>query len=175
NTLAFKRYDSIHLISLDGSGDQILVPKGCDAPDMDWSGDDTLYFMDRGLRTVDLSLNTTVVLASTTVPNSMAVTADGVALLTQIQSSEPPEVVLVGGKEHTSTIARKPVAAAFTQVTQGGAQALWASADEKTLFFQRNQVLWRCDLDGSNSKPLGAVPMSAIFVGKLSPLPWACQ
>jgi len=164
--LAVVQSDNLWRLALNGD-DRSLVNGGCDQAELTWSRDpkDTgIYFLRRGLSTVSNTQKVDLVMPSPINPNSMASVEGGIAILVPSASGQP-EVFLVGlGAKHSST-----------QITQGGASAVWGSPDGKTLFFMRDQVIWRSELDGSKAKPLGAVPVSHVSMGMLPPYPGACQ
>ena len=105
-----------------------------------------------------------LLMPSSVQPNSLALLPSGVALLAPSNSGQPEVFVAPYSAKESPT-----------QVTQGGAQRVLASPTGKSIYFVREGSLWRCEIDGSHSRQLGAVPVSNINVGQLPPLPGACQ
>lgn len=165
--LAVVQSDNLWRIGLNGD-DRSLVNGGCEQAALAWSRDPKesgeIYFLRRGLSGVNASQKAELLMASPINPNSMASLSGGIAILVPSTSGQPEVFLVALGDKHTST-----------QVTQGGASAVWGSPSGKTLFFMRDGVVWRSELDGSKAKPLGAVPMSHVSLGMLPPYPGACQ
>jgi len=169
DALAVVQNNDVRRVALNGSSNRILVLGGCIQPDVAWSKNPQnptdLYYMGHGAARVDDAMNTTLLAPSSVENNSMAVLASGIALLAPASSGGQAEVYLA-----PNGAASKP-----TQITQGGATAVFASSDGQTLYFLRDQILWRCELDGTHARPLAAAPMGRINIGALIPLPGACQ
>jgi hypothetical protein len=169
DALAVIQNTSLRRVAANGSSNILEVDGACTQPLVAWSKDakspNNIFFWGLGAEEVDETLATDVVMASPVQPNSLALLGTGLAMLAPSASSQT-EVFLA---PYTAG-ANAPV-----QITQGGASAVWASAGGQALYFMRDQVLWRCALDGSLAKPLGAVPMSHINLGPLAPLPGACR
>lgn len=169
DALAVIQNSSLRRVAANGSSNILEVDGACTQPLVAWSKDpkspNDIFFWGLGAEQVDETLSTNIVMASPVQPNSLALLSSGLAMLAPASTSET-EVFLapyIAG-------ANGPA-----QITQGGASAVWASAGGQALYFMRDQVLWRCALDGSLAKPLGAVPMSHINLGLLAPLPGACR
>jgi WD40 repeat protein len=167
--LAVVQNNSLERVAANGSSNVTVVDGDCTQPLVAWSKDpqepNDMFFWGRGAEQVDDAMDTDLLMPSTVQPNSLALLPTGVALLAPSSSNAQTEVFVAPFTGNDGP----------TQVTQGGASAVWASPGGRTLYFLRDQVLWRCDLDGSKAKPLGAVPMAHINLGALAPLPGACR
>ena len=160
---------SVRRIATSGQPMQLLASDACDQPSLAWNPDpkaDELYFFGRGVQRVNAKRQVDLVAPSTSRPNQVTLLPPASVALLAPSNSGQAEVFVAG-------IAGAK-GAAFTQVTQGGAEAVWASANGKTLFFLRERVLWRCDLSGLKAKPLGSVPVGHVTLGALPPLKGVC-
>jgi hypothetical protein len=167
--LAYLSGSSVHKADTAGSLDVLLSAGLADQPDLAWLPDpksESLYFLASGLRKVDGRRRVSLVVPSASKPNDIALLPGGrqAALLVPAASGST-EVFLanVGDKS-----------GGLTQVTSSGADAVLASSLPKTLYFMRDGLLWRCDLEGLKAKPLGSVKLSAPRVGLLLPLKGVC-
>ena len=167
-SLAVIENANLRRVELNGENNRTLVADGCDQPDLAWSANpstpNNIYYLGRGAVQLDEQLKKTLLLPSTVLPNSLALLPSGLALLA-------PSVAGLSEVFLASFNVKDPM----TQITQGGATAVWAATGGKAIYFLREQVLWRCNLDGSKAAPLGAVPMYNVNIGFLTPLQGGCQ
>jgi hypothetical protein len=158
--------DSIHKIGPDGEPDMVLSPYGCKQANLLWDPtpkSDQLYFMGGGVRRVDNQRRTTLLQPSPVEPNNLSLFAAGKeAVFLDLAADGNPEIYRV-------TLASKP---ALTQVTQGGAKAVWSSA--QNIYFLRDNQLWRCDADGAKARPLVMPPVKSVSIGSMPPLQGVC-
>ena len=160
--------DSVHKIGPDGEPDLLLSPYGCLQPILLWDPapkSDQLYFMGGGVRRVDNQRRTNLVQPSPVEPNFLSLYQggkEGVFLdLAADGRAEVYRVTLGSGGKPT-----------LTQVTQGGAKAVWASS--QNIYFLRDNQLWRCDGDGGKARPLVKTAVRAVSIGTMPPLPGVC-
>jgi Tol biopolymer transport system component len=157
---------NLRRIALNGGEEKVLVADACEQDDILWdSKSSSAYYFAHGASKVDGTGKRTLVFPTPIRNNSLGLSSKGLLALGTTANGDR-EIFL------TSTNAKN---AASTQLTQGGAEAVWASPYSDTVFFLRDRVLWRCDLDGNKAKPLGASPMSHISLGLLPPLAGGCQ
>jgi len=167
DSLALVQDANIRRIDVAGGTIRTLVANGCDQPNLAWSlsaKSDDVFYLGRGASRVNGSNKAELLMPSSVQPNSLALLPSGVALLAPSNSGQPEVFVAPYSAKESPT-----------QVTQGGAQRVLASPTGKSIYFVREGSLWRCEIDGSHSRQLGAVPVSNINVGQLPPLPGACQ
>jgi Tol biopolymer transport system component len=167
--LAYLAGSSLRKVEATGAPDILLSSNVADQPSLAWHPDakqELLYFLGKGLRKVDARRRSTLLAPSSSRPNSLAVLPSGkqVALLAPS----------VGGHSDVFMATLGDKAVKLERVTQDGAEAVVASAGGKALYFVRNGVAWRCDLNGLKAKPLGTVKMGALRVGSLPPLKGVC-
>lgn len=157
--------DSVHKVAADGQPDVLLAASGCGVPALVWQ-DDQVYFYGLGIRRVTAQRHVDLLMPSSLASNNLSLLpGNKEAVLLAPTSAGGLEVFrasLGGGK------------AALTQVTQGGAEAAWASPAGGQIYFLRDHSLWRCDLDGGHSKPLGADAVGRISIGPALPLAGVC-
>jgi WD40 repeat protein len=166
--VALVQGQSVRRIAASGEPNQLLASDACDQPSLAWNPDaksEELYFFGRGVQRVNTKRQVELVAPSTSKPNQVALLPSNTLALLVPSNSGQAEVFLVALNAKGSV---------FTQVTQGGADGVWASAGGKHIFFLRDQVLWRCDLAGLKAKPLGSVPMGHVTLGALPPLKGVC-
>lgn len=160
---------NVRKVDAAGAPDVLLSADLADQPQLVWHPDpkqDLLYFHSGGMRRVDSRRRVTLVAPSPSRPNSLALLPGGrqaAMLLPVAGGAQEVHLFNLDGK------AAKPV-----QLTQGGAEAILASASGKSLYFMREGVAWRIDLNGSRAKPLGTVPMATVRVAQLPPLKGVC-
>lgn len=167
--LAYLIGSSVHKVDVAGSPDLLLSHGLADEGDLAWHPDakqELIYFLGGGLRKVDSRSRVKLLVPSFSRPNDLAVLPGGrqVALLVPGANGHS-EACLATLGEKNLTVA---------QVTQEGAEGVLASSDPKMLYFLRDGVAWRCDLNGRKARPLGSVKMGAVRVGMLPPLKGVC-
>jgi hypothetical protein len=158
--------DSVHKIGPDGEPDLLLSPYGCKQATLLWDPapkSDQLYFMGGGVRRVDNQRRTNLVQPSPVQPNYLSLFSGGKeGVFLDLAADGAAEVyrVTLGGKPQ------------LTQVTQGGASAVWASG--QNIYFLRENQLWRCDADGTKARPLVMPPVKSVSIGSMPPLQGVC-
>jgi len=166
--LAVIQGHSVRRIAASGEPNQLLASDASDQPSLAWNPDpksEELFFFGHGVQRVNAKRQVELLAPSTSRPNQLALLSAGSVAMLAPSNDGQPEVFLV---------ALSAKGANFTQVTQGGAQAVWASVGGKQIYFLRDQVLWRCELNGLKAKPLGSVPMGHVTLGSLPPLKGVC-
>jgi WD40 repeat protein len=152
-----------------GGLDVQLASEAADQEDLVWQPDakqELLYFLGGGLRSVDSRRRVELVAPSACDPNDIALLGPGKQIATLAPAAN--------GLYEVSLVTVGEKATKMEQVTQGGAEAVLPSASAKSLYFVRDSVLWRCNLDGSKSHPLGLSKISDPRVGQLPPLKGIC-
>ncbi len=172
SALAVEGGGMVSRVPADGGDPVVLAQAGGDGTDLFWLAPDRLAYLKGGLRSVSASgKEDTELCASTVRPNSLARVRGGVALLA-LAATGIPEVFVQPVASAGSTRSGKAVA---TQVTQGGAQAVFSAPGGDTLCFLRGSRLWRCGLDGGGAAPLSSLPVVSVSVGPLAPLAGGCR
>jgi dipeptidyl aminopeptidase/acylaminoacyl peptidase len=168
DALAVVQNNDVRRVALDGSSNRLMVLGGATQADIAWGPSPQtstlIFYMGQGVSQVDDALNTALVAPSTVEPNAMALFPNAIVLLAPA----------VSGGEVEAYSAAYAGGAKAVQITQGGASAVWASADGQSLYFMRDGILWSCNLDGSKARPLGASLMDHVNLGALEPVAGAC-
>ena len=158
--------DSVHRIGPNGEPDMVLSPYGCTQPELLWDPSakaDQLYYLGGGIHRVDGQRRSSLVQPSPVEPNYVSLFSGGKeAVFLGLAANGHAEVYRV-------TLNGKPI---LTQVTQGGADAVWAS--NQNIYFLRDNELWRINADGSKVRPLVMKAVGVVVIGTMPPLTGVC-
>lgn len=167
--IAYLSGNSVRKVELGGAPDMLLASGSADEPDLAWHPDpkqELLFFLGRGLRRIDSRRRSTLLAASSSRPNDLALLPGGKQAAMLVPAANGLNEV------HTATFGEKSTL--VTQVTQGGAEGVLAAAGGKHLYFLRDSQLWRCELDGRKARPLSPLKLAAVRTATLPPLKGVC-
>ncbi len=167
--IAYLSGNSVRKVELGGAPDILLASSSADEPDLIWHPDakqELLFYFGHGLRRIDSRRRSTLLAASSSRPNDLALLPGGKQAALLVPAANGLNEV------HMATLGEK--ATTVAQVTQGGAQGVLASTGGKYLYFLRDEQIWRCELGGQKARPLSPIKLATVRTASLPPLKGVC-